>query len=76
MTKVIYERTRFNKHYLKDLFTNELMECTEEDFNEIVIAFRGMYEMRYDGPNRQIFLMDGVIEAAREISVSCGGVRQ
>ena len=61
-----YERSRFNKFYLKDLFTNKLEECTESDFDATVTKFRNMYEMKYEGPNRQVFIRNGIIEAARE----------
>lgn len=69
MKQIIYESApRFNKFYLMGLFTNELEECTENDFNEIVIKFRHLYDMKYDGPNRQLFMLHGedVIAAARE----------
>lgn len=61
-----YKRSRFNKFYLKDLFTNKLEECTEDDFDATVTKFRSMYDMKYEGPNRQVFLRNGIIEAARE----------
>lgn len=67
MVKLInYEHSEFNKYYLKDLFTNKLTECTRKEFEETVIQFRNLYEMKYNGPNKQIFLRNGVIEAARE----------
>lgn len=58
--------SHFNKFYLKDLFTNELTECTAEDFEDTVIRFRNLYEMKYDSPNKQLFLRHGIVEAARE----------
>lgn len=66
MKVIKYENCPFNKFYLKDLFTNKLIECSQDDFEEIVIRFRSMYEMKYDGPNKQLFLQNGTIEAARE----------
>lgn len=67
MKKLInFEHSEFNKYYLKDLFTNELTKCTREEFEKTVVRFRNLYEMKYDGPNRQIFLRHGIIEAARE----------
>lgn len=66
MNVIKYENHPFNKWYLKDLFTDELVECSQKDFDEIVIRFRSMYEMKYDGPNKQLFLHNGAIEAARE----------
>lgn len=65
-TLISYENSEFNKYYLKDLFTNKLTECTRKEFEETVVRFRNLYEMKYDGPNRQIFLQNGIIEAARE----------
>ena len=56
----------FKKFYLKNLFTNELEECTEKEFDEIVVTFRNVFEMEYDGPNRQVFKNNGEIEAVRE----------
>ncbi len=66
MNVIKYGNTTFNKFYLKDLFTNELVECSRKDFEETVIPFRSMYEMKYQGPNKQLFLRNGTIEAARE----------
>lgn len=64
--QTIKKENKFTKFYLKDLFTNELVECSEREFEQIVIRFRNMYEMKYDGPNRQVFLHRNIIEAARE----------
>ncbi len=58
--------TKFNKFYLKNPFTNELEQCSERDFDEIVIKNRSCYELVYDGANAQNFIIDGVIEARRE----------
>lgn len=58
--------TRFNKFYLKNLFTNELERCSEKEFNEIVIKHRSCYDLVYDGTNAQNFIIDGEIEARRE----------
>lgn len=67
MTMIYYQGgTKFNKFYLKDLFTDELIECSEEEFDSIITKHRDLYEMEYDGVNRQIFKHDGVIEGARE----------
>ena len=66
MKVIRFDNCPFNKFYLKDLFTNELIECSQEDFEKVVIQFRNMYEMKYDGPNKQLFLQNGTIEAARE----------
>lgn len=58
--------TRFNKFYLKNIFTNELEACTEKEFDEIVTKYRSLYQLEYDGPNAQNFILDGEIEARRE----------
>lgn len=56
----------FTKFYLLDIFENKLVECTEKDFDDIVIKFRHLYEVEYDGANAQNFLIGGVIQARRE----------
>lgn len=67
MNTIIYENsTRFNKFYLKNLFTNELEECSEDEFDEIVIKHRRCFDMKYDGANAQNFFINGEIEARRE----------
>ena len=58
--------TKFNKFYLKNLFTNELERCSEKEFYEIVTKHRSCYELVYDGANAQNFVADGEIEARRE----------
>ena len=58
--------TKFNKFYLKKLFTNELERCSEKEFDEIVTKYRSCYELVYDGANAQNFVADGEIEARRE----------
>lgn len=58
--------TKFRKFYIKNLFTNELEQCTEKEFNEIVTKHRALYELVYDGANAQNFICDGVVEARRE----------
>lgn len=58
--------TKFNKFYLKNLFTNELERCSEKEFYEIVTKHRSYYELVYDGANAQNFVADGEIEARRE----------
>lgn len=58
--------TKFNKFYLKNLFTNELERCSEKEFDEIVTKHRSCYELVYDGANAQNFVADGEIEARRE----------
>lgn len=68
MKSIIYEsNNKFNKFYLKNLFTNELESCTENEFNEIVINHRNCYVLVYDGSNAQNFIINGNIEARREI---------
>ena len=67
MKGIIYESySSFNRFYLKNLFANELEECSEKDFEEFVIKYRSAYKRVYDGPNAQNFLINGVIEARRE----------
>lgn len=65
---IIYKdnTTKFTKFYLKNLFTNNLEECSEQDFNEIVIRHRSLFELEYDTPNAQNFKINGEIEARRE----------
>lgn len=63
---------KFNKFYLKNLFTNELEQCTERDFNDIVTKHKNLYELEYDGANAQNFIIDGEIEARRERSYKQG----
>lgn len=58
--------TRFKRFYLKNIFTNQLEECSEKDFDDIVIKHRELYERVYDGANAQNFIIDGMIEARRE----------
>jgi hypothetical protein len=58
--------TRFSKFFLKDLFTNNLEECTEQDFDDAVTQYRSLYELQYDTPNAQNFILNGVVEARRE----------
>jgi hypothetical protein len=58
--------TKFTRFYIKNLFTNELEECSEKEFDEIVTKHRNLYELEYDGSNAQVFKIDGVIEARRE----------
>ena len=65
-TIICDSNTRFNKFYLKNLFTNKLEQCTEKEFNEIVIKNRGCFEIVYDGINAQNYIADGEIEARRE----------
>ena len=62
----ILMKSQFNKFYLKNLFTNELEQCSERDFDEIVTKHRSCYELVYDGANAQNFVADGEIEARRE----------
>lgn len=57
--------TSFSRFWVKNLFTNELEECTEEDFDNIVIRFRNQYEMKYDGANTQLFYEGGELAAKR-----------
>ena len=69
MKGIIYvSNSRFKKFYIRDLFTNELKECSEELFDSIIISFRHLYEMEYQGPNTQIFKGkdNGIVEAKRE----------
>lgn len=66
MSKIIIaDGNKYKKFYIKNLFTNKLEQCTERDFDTIVINHRACYDMEYDG-NAQNFLIDGVIEARRE----------
>ena len=63
----IYEsNSRFSRFFIKDLFTNELVPCSESDFDDLVISYRNLYTMEYDGPNAQVFMMNGIVEARRE----------
>lgn len=69
MNTIIYKSTtRFNKFYIKGLFTNELEQCTEEDFDDIVSKHRRAFDLQYDGINAQNFLLNGKIYARRERS--------
>lgn len=64
---IIYEvGSKFKKFYLKDLFTNELAECTEKEFDDCVTTHRNLYEIKYEDPNTQLYMLDGVVEAKRE----------
>ena len=38
-TIICDSNTKFNKFYLKNLFTNELEKCTEKEFDETVDKF-------------------------------------
>ena len=49
------------------IMRNELIEVTEEDFDNIVIKYRSLYTMKYDG-NAQNFYINGKLEARREIN--------
>lgn len=69
MGMIVYEgASRFKRFYLKDPFTGKLEPCTEEDFDNIVIKHRSIYEMHYDKDdiNAQNFYIDGELEARRE----------
>lgn len=67
MAKIIVcDGNKFNRFYIKNLFTNELERCTERDFDEIVTKHRELYQMEYDGANAQVFKIDGEVEARRE----------
>lgn len=69
MKGIIYvSNSRFKKFYIKDLFTNELKECSEELFDLTIISYRHLYEMEYQGPNTQIFRSkeNGTVEGKRE----------
>ena len=68
MKGIIYvSNSRFKKFYIKDLFTNELEECSEELFNSVILQYRQLFEMEYQGPNTQIFRSkDGTVEGKRE----------
>lgn len=65
-TIICDSNTKFNKFYLKNLFTNKLEKCTEKEFDEIVTKHRSCYELVYDGANAQNFISNGEIEARRE----------
>lgn len=60
--------TKFNHFEIKDLFTNELRECSEEEFDDCVTKFRNLYDMKYapDNINKQLFYSDGELYAIRE----------
>lgn len=64
---IIYKGTKkFKRFYIRDLFTNELTECTEKDFNDLVITFRNLYTLEYtDNGNTQLFYSEGILEAKR-----------
>ncbi len=63
---IVCDGNKFTRFYIKNLFTNELEGCTEREFDTIVTKHRELYEMEYDGPNAQVFKIDGVVEARRE----------
>lgn len=64
---IVYKSTtKFTKFFLRDLFSNKLKECSEKDFDEIVVKFRNMYDLVYaDNGKTQLFYCDGVLEAKR-----------
>ena len=67
MSCIIYNSpSRFNKFFIKDLFTNELIPCSEKEFNDIILRFRYLFTIQYDGVNAQNFVYNGIIEARRE----------
>ena len=63
---IVNANNKKHKYYHKDLFTNELVECSEKDFEEEVIKFRHLYEVKYEGTNKQLFLRKGIVEAVRK----------
>lgn len=63
---IFLDSSKFTRFFIKDLFSNELVSVSELEFDEIVTNFRDLYELEYDGPNAQNFIINGVIEARRE----------
>lgn len=62
--------SKFNRFYYENLFTEKLEEVTEEEFDALVLKFRNLYELEYDGPNAQNFLYYGRVIARRERTIN------
>lgn len=63
---VYFSSSRWTKFYIIDLFTNELVACSETDFNELVIKYRSLYDIEYVTPNIRDFYIDGILQARCE----------
>ena len=63
---VEYLSRGFKKWQLVDLFTNELQDCSQDDFNDVVVDFRQCFDIEYHN-NYQDFIskMDNKLVARR-----------
>ena len=39
--------SKFCNYMMKDLFSNDLVPCTEEDFDTLCVEYRSLYQIRY-----------------------------
>lgn len=57
--------SRYTKFYLRNSLTGELFECSEDEFNKVVVKYRRILKFKCDNSDVQYFVINDVIEAKR-----------